>query len=141
MQNHNFAVDPSTLPEGVEVTHINLNDGTCAGLVAPASKAMTIQVCCRPGSAEDEDGWGNPALLSSALPATRLLSGGAVCTWPGRQASVQVLGLCSAIPGLAWPGGGACTAGLTPVATNTSTGSTRRQLMPRQLVVPGWAHQ
>ena len=30
-QNHNFAVDPSTLPKGVEVTHINLNDGTCAG--------------------------------------------------------------------------------------------------------------
>lgn len=43
-QNHNFAVDPATLPEGVEVTHINLNDGTCAGMVYPAMKAMTIQV-------------------------------------------------------------------------------------------------
>ena len=43
-QNHNFAVDPATLPEGVEVTHINLNDGTCAGMVYPAKKAMTIQV-------------------------------------------------------------------------------------------------
>jgi carbamoyl-phosphate synthase small subunit len=43
-QNHNFAVDPDTLPEGVEVTHINLNDGTCAGMVYPAKKAMTIQV-------------------------------------------------------------------------------------------------
>lgn len=42
-QNHNFAVDPATLPEGVEVTHINLNDGTCAGMVYPAMKAMTIQ--------------------------------------------------------------------------------------------------
>lgn len=30
-QNHNFAVDPASLPAGVEVTHINLNDGTCAG--------------------------------------------------------------------------------------------------------------
>ncbi len=30
-QNHNFAVDPATLPSGVEVTHVNLNDGTCAG--------------------------------------------------------------------------------------------------------------
>ena len=30
-QNHNFAVDPTTLPAGVEVTHVNLNDGTCAG--------------------------------------------------------------------------------------------------------------
>lgn len=43
-QNHNFAVDPDTLPEGVEVTHVNLNDGTCAGMVYPAKKAMTIQV-------------------------------------------------------------------------------------------------
>lgn len=42
-QNHNFAVDPSTLPEDVEITHINLNDGTCAGLVAPSKKVMTIQ--------------------------------------------------------------------------------------------------
>ncbi|PNG99225.1 Carbamoyl-phosphate synthase small chain, partial [Tetrabaena socialis] len=42
-QNHNFAVDPDTLPAGVEVTHVNLNDGTCAGMVYPAMKAMTIQ--------------------------------------------------------------------------------------------------
>lgn len=42
-QNHNYAVDPATLPEGVEVTHINLNDGTCAGLTYPALKAMSIQ--------------------------------------------------------------------------------------------------
>jgi len=42
-QNHNFAVDPATLPEGVEVTHINLNDGTCAGMVYPAMKALSIQ--------------------------------------------------------------------------------------------------
>ena len=42
-QNHNFAVDPATLPEDVEVSHLNLNDGTCAGMVYPAMKAMTIQ--------------------------------------------------------------------------------------------------
>lgn len=42
-QNHNYAVDPSTLPEGVEVTHINLNDGTCAGLAYPALNAISIQ--------------------------------------------------------------------------------------------------
>ena len=42
-QNHNFAVDPDTLPAGVEVTHINLNDGTCAGMVYAEKKAMTIQ--------------------------------------------------------------------------------------------------
>ena len=42
-QNHNFAVDPKTLPSGVQVSHINLNDGTCAGMVWPEMKAMTIQ--------------------------------------------------------------------------------------------------
>jgi carbamoyl-phosphate synthase small subunit len=42
-QNHNFAVDPNTLPADVEVSHINLNDGTCAGLLAPSRKVMTIQ--------------------------------------------------------------------------------------------------
>lgn len=36
-------MDPATLPEGVEVTHINLNDGTCAGMVWADKKAMTIQ--------------------------------------------------------------------------------------------------
>ena len=42
-QNHNYAVDPQTLPEGVEVTHINLNDGTCAGMVYTEKRAMAIQ--------------------------------------------------------------------------------------------------
>ena len=31
-QNHGFAVDPTTLPEDVEVTHLNLYDGTVEGL-------------------------------------------------------------------------------------------------------------
>ncbi|MGQ9897119.1 MAG: glutamine-hydrolyzing carbamoyl-phosphate synthase small subunit [Acidobacteriota bacterium] len=30
-QNHGFAVDPESLPEELEVTHINLNDGTLEG--------------------------------------------------------------------------------------------------------------
>jgi carbamoyl-phosphate synthase small subunit len=31
-QNHGFAVDPASLPEDVEVTHLNLYDGTVEGL-------------------------------------------------------------------------------------------------------------
>jgi carbamoyl-phosphate synthase small subunit len=31
-QNHGFAVDPDSLPKEVEVTHVNLNDGTVEGL-------------------------------------------------------------------------------------------------------------
>ncbi|KAL4645587.1 hypothetical protein ACB092_02G244700 [Castanea dentata] len=42
-QNHNYAVDPASLPEGVEVTHVNLNDGSCAGLAYPAQNIMSLQ--------------------------------------------------------------------------------------------------
>ena len=31
-QNHGFAVDPDSLPPAIEVTHINLNDGTVEGM-------------------------------------------------------------------------------------------------------------
>ncbi len=34
---------PPCLPAGVEVTHINLNDGTCAGMLFAEKAAMTIQ--------------------------------------------------------------------------------------------------
>ncbi|XP_016453893.1 carbamoyl phosphate synthase small chain, chloroplastic isoform X2 [Nicotiana tabacum] len=42
-QNHNYAVDPESLPEGVEVTHVNLNDGSCAGLASFKMKLMSLQ--------------------------------------------------------------------------------------------------
>ncbi len=31
-ENHGFAVDPATLPDALEVTHMNLNDGTIEGV-------------------------------------------------------------------------------------------------------------
>ncbi len=31
-QNHGFAVDPESLPKEIEITHINLNDGTVEGM-------------------------------------------------------------------------------------------------------------
>lgn len=42
-QNHNYAVDPASLPNGVEVTHVNLNDGSCAGLAFSPLKLMSLQ--------------------------------------------------------------------------------------------------
>ncbi len=36
-------MDPATLPKEVKVSHINLNDGTCAGMVYKEKMAMTIQ--------------------------------------------------------------------------------------------------
>jgi carbamoyl-phosphate synthase small subunit len=41
-QNHNFAVRAESVP-GVELTHVNLNDGTAEGLAAPALRAFGVQ--------------------------------------------------------------------------------------------------
>jgi carbamoyl-phosphate synthase small subunit len=41
--NHGFAVDEKSLPEGVEVTHVNLNDGCCEGLRARDLRAFSVQ--------------------------------------------------------------------------------------------------
>ncbi|KAJ8551536.1 hypothetical protein K7X08_021551 [Anisodus acutangulus] len=54
--NHNYAVDPESLPEGVEVTHVNLNDGSCAGLASFKMKLMSLQ--CHPeASPEPHDSY------------------------------------------------------------------------------------
>jgi carbamoyl-phosphate synthase small subunit len=42
-QNHNYAVDASTLPEGSEVTHLNLNDGDVEGVRSAHLQAFSVQ--------------------------------------------------------------------------------------------------
>ena len=42
-QNHNYAVQADTLPSSVTVTHLNLNDGSCAGFADAARRCMGIQ--------------------------------------------------------------------------------------------------
>ncbi len=42
-QNHGFAVDPATLPPEVEITHINLNDGTLEGMRHREFPIMAVQ--------------------------------------------------------------------------------------------------
>ena len=42
-QNHNFAIDPKTLPENVEVTHVNLNDHTVSGIRHKTLPAFSVQ--------------------------------------------------------------------------------------------------
>lgn len=41
--NHNFAVDPDSLPAEVEVTHVNLNDGCCEGLRHRTLPVLSLQ--------------------------------------------------------------------------------------------------
>jgi carbamoyl-phosphate synthase small subunit len=42
-QNHGFAVLEESLPEGVELTHRNLYDGTVEGLASPSLNAWSVQ--------------------------------------------------------------------------------------------------
>lgn len=42
-QNHNFNVDPESLPADVEQTHVNLNDNTLAGLKHKSDPMFSVQ--------------------------------------------------------------------------------------------------
>ncbi len=42
-QNHGFAILPETIPDGVEVTHLNLNDETIEGLRSDSLSAFSVQ--------------------------------------------------------------------------------------------------
>ncbi len=42
-QNHNFNVDPDSLPDDVAVTHVNLNDNTLAGLKHKTDPMFSVQ--------------------------------------------------------------------------------------------------
>jgi carbamoyl-phosphate synthase small subunit len=42
-QNHGYAVDPETLPAGAQMTHRNLNDGTCEGLELRDLPVFSVQ--------------------------------------------------------------------------------------------------
>jgi carbamoyl-phosphate synthase small subunit len=42
-QNHGYTVLSETLPPTVELTHVNLNDGTCEGFVARGARVLAVQ--------------------------------------------------------------------------------------------------
>ncbi len=56
-QNHGYAVDPNSLPANLKVTHVNLNDGTVAGLRHTTLRAFSVQYHpeASPGPHDTED--------------------------------------------------------------------------------------
>lgn len=42
-QNHGFAVSDESLPDGVQITHLSLNDRTVEGLACPEAYAFSVQ--------------------------------------------------------------------------------------------------
>ncbi|MDQ1480972.1 MAG: carbamoyl-phosphate synthase small subunit [Actinomycetota bacterium] len=42
-QNHNYAVDADSLPEGATISHLNLNDGDLEGMRADELRAFSVQ--------------------------------------------------------------------------------------------------
>jgi carbamoyl-phosphate synthase small subunit len=42
-QNHNYAVEPDSIPGGVDITHVNLNDGVVEGLRVRDVPAFSVQ--------------------------------------------------------------------------------------------------
>lgn len=42
-QNHGYAVDATTLPSDVRVTHVNLNDGSVEGVECPSKLCFSVQ--------------------------------------------------------------------------------------------------
>lgn len=74
-QNHNYAVDSSSLPEGVEVTHVNLNDGSCAGLAYPAQNIMSLQYHPEASPGPRDSDYGNVNYVSILQLSNTLLQG------------------------------------------------------------------
>jgi carbamoyl-phosphate synthase small subunit len=42
-QNHGYNVSPDSLPSEVQVSHVNLNDGTAAGIFSRTNRCMSVQ--------------------------------------------------------------------------------------------------
>mgnify|MGYP001034149180 FL=1 len=66
-QNHGYAVDPDTLRDGLEVTQINLNDGTVEGLKHQELPIFAIQY----HSEASPGPWDNTYLFDNFLEMVR----------------------------------------------------------------------
>jgi len=60
-------VDPASLPPDVEVTHINLNDNSCAGLACPKLNLISLQYHPESSPGPHDSDPGKSRLIISSL--------------------------------------------------------------------------
>jgi carbamoyl-phosphate synthase small subunit len=60
-------VDPESLPEGAKVTHVNLNDNSCAGLQYSKMKLMSLQYHPESSPGPHDSDTGTFLLLESCI--------------------------------------------------------------------------
>jgi carbamoyl-phosphate synthase small subunit len=71
-QNHGYAVDGRSLPGGVHLTHVNLNDETLEGFVFPEARLLAVQYHpeSSPGPHDAHNLFGEFRALAAGAPAT-----------------------------------------------------------------------
>ena len=74
-QNHGFCVDPQTLPDGVQVTHTNLYDGTVEGLELVGRPVMSVQYHPEAGPGPHDAHYLFARFMTAMAAATRRGSG------------------------------------------------------------------
>ena len=73
-QNHGYAVDPGSLPRGVEPTHVNLNDSTLEGFEFAEQRVLAVQYHpeAAPGPHDSHALFGRFRALVTGVPAAPL---------------------------------------------------------------------
>jgi carbamoyl-phosphate synthase small subunit len=69
-QNHGFAVLEESLPDGVELTHRNLYDGTVEGISAPDKRAWSVQYHPESSPGPRDSGYLFDGFIESVSPRT-----------------------------------------------------------------------
>ena len=72
-QNHGFALNRDTLPAGVTVTHVNLNDDTVSGIRVDGKRAFAVQYHPEASAGPHDSGhlFGRFKRLMAAAPAAK----------------------------------------------------------------------
>ncbi|HEX9260542.1 MAG TPA: glutamine-hydrolyzing carbamoyl-phosphate synthase small subunit, partial [Acidimicrobiales bacterium] len=92
-QNHNFAVDAASLPPGVAMTHVNLNDDVCEGLMAADRHAFSVQYHPEAGPGPHDSRYLFTMFASAMQDPRRFFAGEPWSVYPQRAVAEHPPGL------------------------------------------------